>query len=122
MCGGKKRDGSIGEEIAVGYLKLAGYRILARNYRSGHLELDIIASREDCLVFVEVKTRKSRSFGGAAESISAEKIRNMRRAARRYLSGGITGGNIREFRFDAVTIDIESFKGKMVVRHIKGFQ
>ncbi len=122
MGGGEKRDGSTGEEIAAGYLKLAGYRILSRNYRAGPLELDIVALNEGCLVFIEVKTRRSRSFGRAAESISVEKKRNMRKAARRYLRDVVTRGTIREFRFDAVTIDIESFKGEMVLRHIKGFQ
>ena len=112
--------GSSGERIAGEYLKLSGYRILETNYRSGHLEIDLIAEGNACLVFIEVKARRNDSFGSALESISKSKLRNIRMAARMYLSSAPRRIGYLEYRFDLVAIDLDHNGDGMVLRHVKG--
>ena len=76
-----KREGSTqdlgkyGEDLAIKFLKRKGYKILQRNFRSKFGEIDIIAQEQDTLVFVEVKTRWSQSFGPPEEAITPWKIK-----------------------------------------------
>ena len=76
--------GCKGEEIVQEYLIARGYRILERNFRFHHREVDIIASKEDILVFVEVKTRRDDDYGRGFEAISDVKKRNIISVARYY--------------------------------------
>ena len=117
---GKCDIGASGERIAGEYLKLSGYRVLETNYRSGHLEIDLIAEKNGCLVFVEVKTRRSDSFGDAVESVSHSKLVNIRRAARMYISGALRRVRYAEYRFDLVAIDLDRGEAGLVLRHLKG--
>ena len=79
-----KATGNKGEEIAVSYLVKNGYQILERNWRYRHWEVDIIASKGTFLHFMEVKTRKSLRFGRPEESITREKMSNLKNAAEEY--------------------------------------
>jgi putative endonuclease len=78
--------GREGEEAAARLLGQAGLRLLDRNWRYGNLELDIVCRDNDTLVFVEVKTRSSKSRGGPAAAITAAKQRSLCRAACAWLS------------------------------------
>jgi putative endonuclease len=110
--------GAIGERIAADYLRLRGYRIVGRNYRAGHLEIDLIAVRTACLAFIEVKTRRSAACGGAVEALRPRKLSNMRKAARRFLAGKELCYD--EIRFDLVAIDIDPGRDEMTLQHFKG--
>lgn len=77
--------GKDGEEQAARYLTEKGYRIIHRNWRSGHHELDIIAMDGTECVFIEVKTRKDTVFGNPEEAVSNRKIRSIVTAADNYL-------------------------------------
>ncbi len=66
--------GQQGEEIAANYLQQQGYQILDRNYHSRFGEVDLVAEKDDVVVFVEVKARTSVSFGLPEESVTAEKL------------------------------------------------
>ncbi len=112
--------GVIGERIAAEYLELNGYTILERNFRSGRCEIDLIVRDGECLAFVEVKTRRSRSFGGAVDAVPPWKVSHIKRAARRYLSGSERRTGIREYRFDLVAIDVDRVESVMMLRHIRG--
>ncbi|SJZ91605.1 YraN family protein [Sediminibacterium ginsengisoli] len=79
-----KHTGSAGEQHAVDFLTRSGYEVLERNWRFRHWEVDIIASRNGKLHFVEVKTRTSHRFGHPEESITMEKMRHLRNAAEEY--------------------------------------
>lgn len=87
------------EALAALYLRLKGYRILARGYRTRFGEIDIVAGRGRRLVIVEVKYRPDSDT--AAFSIGAGQRRRIERAAEGYLAAhpGLAG---REVRFDAV--------------------
>ncbi|MDD2792562.1 MAG: YraN family protein [Sediminibacterium sp.] len=73
--------GRKGEDIAVQFLQHQGFRILERNWRFGHCEIDIIACHQNLLHFVEVKTRSGLRFGYPEESISRLKMKHLRLAA-----------------------------------------
>jgi len=95
--------GRRGERAAEKHLRRNGYRIVARNFRAAGAEIDLVAIDGDTLVFVEVKTRRSRAAGAPEEAVDERKQKRMRRAAevfaRRYRADEF------EMRFDIVAID-----------------
>ncbi|WP_294445589.1 YraN family protein [uncultured Mailhella sp.] len=80
------RTGAEGEEAAAAMLKGLGWRILARNWRSGHLELDIVAEDGATLVFVEVKTRAKGGMQRPFEALTAVKKERLVRAAQAWMA------------------------------------
>ena len=95
--------GKLGEDLAVNYLINKGYQILERNWRSGHKEIDIIALDGDTLVAVEVKTRKSNTYGEPDIAVDAMKQQMLIWAADAY----VRYKNLDvEVRFDIVSIVI----------------
>lgn len=84
-----KAQGDAAEDRALAYLQAQGLRLAARNYRTpgrGGGEIDLVLwDRDGTLVFVEVRKRASRAFGGAAASIGWDKQRRIVFAARHYL-------------------------------------
>ena len=77
--------GTWGEGLACRFLEDQGYSILATNYRCAYGEVDIVARDGEELVFVEVRTRRSESFGTAEESLSAAKVRRLVATCQDYL-------------------------------------
>ena len=77
--------GMMGEEMATRLLSGKGYRIRERNWRSGKLELDIIAEMGGEIIFVEVKTRRNDYFTTPKDSITPKKIKNIVMAADAYI-------------------------------------
>lgn len=105
----KKHDnhvalGKHGEELASGYLKKKGYSIITRNYRKRFGEVDIIARDGDTLVFVEVKTRRSRQFGSGMEAVDLRKQQQLSRIAQDYLLSCQT--EYRQARFDVIAVEL----------------
>ena len=92
--------GMWGEELAAEYLQHKGYSILERDWKSGHRDLDIIATDDDILVFVEVKTRRNRVFGEQEDAIDYKKLQNLRQAINYYVKSRRIN---REFRLDVIT-------------------
>ncbi len=70
----QKQTGNEGEDFAAEYLRSRGYQILDRNYHSRYGELDLVAARNQCIVFVEVKTRTSEQFGLPETSVTPDKL------------------------------------------------
>lgn len=77
--------GNAGERQAENYLRGLGYRILARRFRFAGGDLDLIALDGDCVVFVEVKTRRSAQHGLPAEAVTPAKQRQLARLALAFL-------------------------------------
>jgi len=103
MCSTSAR-GSRFEALAGRYLRGKGYRLVERNFRFGHKEIDIIAVDGDTIVFVEVKGRASRDYGAPAESVTRGKMRNIAKAAEAYLwRRGLTN---KTCRFDVVCVTL----------------
>lgn len=84
-----RQQGNAAEDSALAYLQAAGLHMVVRNYRTpgrGGGEIDLVMrDRDGTLVFVEVRSRSSKAFGGAGASIGATKQRRIIFAARQYL-------------------------------------
>jgi len=77
--------GKKGEEMAVHWFQQRGYAILHRNWRHSHSEVDIIASKNDTLHFIEVKARKTEKYGLPEESVGVKKMEMLMKAAEEFL-------------------------------------
>ncbi len=95
--------GQKGEDLAVEHLKKAGYRILHRNWKTGKLEIDIIAENKDFIVFIEVKTRSEDYQEHPLSAINREKRRSMEYAASNFIQWNKID---KESRFDVITVII----------------
>jgi putative endonuclease len=98
------RCGRDGEERAATFLAAQGLTILARNVRSSAGEIDLVALDGDTLVFCEIRTRRSRGQGGALESVTPAKQRQVIRVAEWFLARHPAFAT-RPIRFDVVAID-----------------
>jgi putative endonuclease len=78
--------GKTGEQIACGELERRGFEIIARNWRNGNHEIDIIAQKNNTLHFIEVKTRHSLKFGYPEEAVTKKKFENLKLAAVAFLN------------------------------------
>ncbi len=76
--------GKLGEQLAKKYMVSNGFKILHQNWRYQHWEIDIIASKDEVLHFVEVKTRKSLQFGYPESDVTRKKLRYIIKAAEEY--------------------------------------
>jgi putative endonuclease len=94
--------GRTSETLACSFLKARGWRILERNYRAGHKEIDIIASRGGTVAFIEVKARAGNAWGHALEAITWAKRREIAHVARTWI--GTHPAAAKEYRFDAIAI------------------
>lgn len=94
--------GRAAEARAAAYLEGQGLRILEKNWRCRFGEIDIVARDAQALVFVEVRSRSARSYGGAAQSIDAVKRGKLIAAANQYLT---RVGLDTPCRFDAVLFE-----------------
>lgn len=80
----KQSLGQKGEKIASDFLLMNNYQIIDRNFRTKFGEIDIIASDHDVLVFAEVKSRTSTSFGEPYEAVNRAKLRQIAKAGDVY--------------------------------------
>lgn len=106
--------GKQGETEAVRYLEDKGYSILARNYRHQHAEIDLIAQKGKLLVFVEVKTRSTVSYGNPEEFVSYTKAKLVMKAAEQYI---FTHDWQYDIRFDIVAVIMAGTR--LTIRHIE---
>lgn len=93
--------GKIGECVAQKYLKSKGFKILNSNYSSRYGEIDIVAAKDGCLVFVEVKFRKENSMVSGLEAVDKRKQRKITKTALVYLS---EFSKDMDTRFDVIDI------------------
>jgi len=99
------QHGVLGEKAAKTYLKKQGLKFLTANFRSPRGELDLIFRDQDCLVFVEVKTRSSEEWTRPAQAVDARKRRLLSQTALDYLR--LLRNPRLKFRFDIVEVLLE---------------
>ena len=100
--------GKKGEDIACRYLQGMGHTILERNFRCGHLEIDIISADAEGIHFVEVKARQKSIQAPPQENVDAGKQRRLTKAALRYLSSAkVLPVRDPECIFDIIAITFE---------------
>ena len=101
--------GKRGEDVACRFLEELGHRIVMRNFRSGHLEIDIISEDGHGVHFVEVKSRVAPVAAEPEENVTSLKQRKLAQAALKFLNGtrdGLTHGNTEVF-FDIVAVTFD---------------
>ena len=96
--------GRNGEDEAVRFLKSQGYRILERNLKFKMGELDIIAMKDDCVAFIEVKTRSTDESGLPFEAVTPPKMRRIVTMAELYIRRKKLADRELSFRFDIISI------------------
>ena len=109
----QRSKGKIGEDVAANFLKENGYEILEQNYYFNHGEIDIVAKEGNVLVFVEVKSRRTTTFGEPEESVTPKKQELLRRTAEGY----VIEKNIEDMncRFDVVSVVMKNGKAECKV-------
>jgi putative endonuclease len=115
---GKKIElGQKGEQIAVNFLQNSGYEILKRNYRVGHSDIDILASKDDYLVFTEVRTKSRNNNGMPEDTLTKKKLSRMKKTAEMYIAFNHYEGLAR---LDAVCIILDDSDKIMHLEHYEG--
>lgn len=99
----KIKTGTKGENLAAEYLEKQGFTVIARNYRHRRAEIDLIVKRENWIIFVEVKTRSSVSFGQPEEFVDYGKTKRIFEAAEEFIYANDWHGHIR---FDIVSVKL----------------
>ena len=109
--------GKFGEKIAERFLVSRGFSILNRNFRAPFGEIDLVAERDGCIVFLEVKTRTSERFGSPLSSITETKQKHILKNCRYYLKRyDLCDGPCR---IDAIAIKLDA-RGKLQsLRHVR---
>jgi len=97
--------GVAGEDLAVDFLLKKEYIILERNWRCKHFEIDIIATHQNLLVFVEVKTRNTLAFGYPEECIGKPKMKRLQLAAAVY---HFNHSKFKRIQFNVISILLQN--------------
>ena len=102
----RQRVGKHGETLARRHLEAVGYSILETNYRTASGELDLVAVKDETLVFVEVRTRSGAGFGLPQESVTHDKRSRLVAASQEYLQAN--QAEEREWRIDVVALEVDT--------------
>jgi putative endonuclease len=117
MADNRRALGIWGENAAAGYLEQLGYQILERNFRTPYGEIDIVCRQAEVIVFVEVKTRSSTTYGLPEESVTRRKQARMVACAQAYLQAhpGLDG----DWRLDVVAVQRSSDGRLPMITHFE---
>lgn len=108
--------GRLGEDLAANYLAAHGYTIAARNFRTRHGEIDIIARKDGFVAFVEVKLRANTRFGLPREAVTHAKQQKLILAAEAWLAEHPDAG---QPRFDVIEIVLAGREAPSAIRHLE---
>lgn len=111
----QKDIGKKGELIAASYLEKKGYEIIDMNYTTRYGELDLVALERDCVVFVEVKTRKFNTYGLPEDNVTVQKLSKIEKAALVWLQSHPESPD--DWRVDVISIIIGSDGNAQDVQH-----
>lgn len=100
------KTGAYGESLALARLLQKGYKLLGRNLRFGHCELDLVMQDGSTIVFVEVKARSGTAYGTPAEAVTKQKQRRLIQAAQSFLLQNQCADAFA--RFDVVEIYLQN--------------
>ena len=98
--------GTKGEDLAVEFLERNGYQVLIRNFKFRRYEIDIVAMRDDWLLFIEVKTRSNLDYGTPEEFVFDEQSRRIMQAAEDFIFTINWQGHVR---FDIISVAIGEY-------------
>lgn len=112
--------GSVGEKLAGNYLIQKGYTVIQKNYRTRYGEIDLIARKNNIIIFVEVKTRQTDSKGKPYASVTPRKLIHQRRAIQWFLSAAPENKHCK-LRFDIISIEM-NFDGNPIIEHFENIE
>ncbi len=112
----KSEVGVWGEDLASRYLVDHGFVIRARNWRHGHGEIDIVAEHDGVIVFVEVRTRRSDTYGAPEESVRAAKQAKLIETAQAFLD--VNGLSDVQWQIDFVAVELDARNAVRRIDHI----
>ncbi len=113
----RKETGNLGEKLAREYLEGRGYSVIETNYRCPSGEIDIVTRQDDCLVFVEVRTKRSLNFGSAEESVTPLKKAHLINSAAHYYQ---SHANLPpSYRIDFVAVELGRDNQPVCIRLIE---
>jgi putative endonuclease len=109
--------GKKGEDIAAHFIHGKGYSVVEMNFRKNYTEIDIIATKDNVLVFFEVKTRISGEYGTPFEAITKTKIQNLVKTA--YLYQSTHPKLPQQMRIDAIGVVLDKNKSVVDIEHVE---
>jgi putative endonuclease len=112
----KIKTGNIGEALAANFLQDQGYEIVARNFRFGRAEIDLIVRRDNWVLFIEVKTRGSNEYGEPEDFVTVAQMNRIYSAAEEWIFATGWQGDIR---FDIVTVKVGRGFDDAVIEHLE---
>lgn len=115
MTTGRQAFGQLGERIAARWLEARGWRIVARRFRNGRRDIDLVAARDETVAFVEVKARRGEAFGDPVEAVHWRKRRELSRSASVWVARH--GRPEESYRFDVIGVLVGD--GRVRVRHVE---
>ena len=120
MTSGNRELGQWGERQARLHLESKGYEIVATNFRCRAGEIDIVASHQGEMVFVEVKTRRGNSFGQASEAVSEARGERLAAVAEEFMQSRLSESyhSGMSWRIDLVCLDLDRQGRLTSVTHI----
>ncbi|MBI3159254.1 MAG: YraN family protein [Chloroflexi bacterium] len=118
MGDSRVRLGRKGESLARQYLEQSGLIFLGANIRTPYGEIDLLVKEGDTLVFVEVKTRRSKRYGAPEEAITARKLQKMVDSALAYLQS--QNDPEANWRLDVVSVFLPEGESPALIEHIPG--
>jgi len=113
-----KKTGALGEQYAARYLIAQGYEVLNTNFHSKFGEIDIVARKNNEIIFCEVKTRKNINFGLPQEAFNYKKYSRIKKTIFIYFQNNRT--NYSRWRIDLVSILLNSFDEVKELVHYRG--
>ena len=117
MPSARSRLGSLGEGIAREHLERNGYEVVTTNFRCRWGEIDIVARIGDWLVFVEVRTRRTASYGTPEESLSSRKRERLIATAETFLQSHPEAP--KEWRIDLISVRMGQSGAQAQVDHME---
>ncbi|HEX9664388.1 MAG TPA: YraN family protein [Patescibacteria group bacterium] len=108
--------GKLGEEVAAKYLRQRDYRIIEQNYYGKYGEIDIIAEKDNELIFIEVKTRFNIKFGYPEESFNKKKRISLIKTIQKYL---FLKNLEMDYRIDLIAVIINIKGQKVQIKHFE---
>ncbi|RAJ01101.1 putative endonuclease [Paenibacillus pabuli] len=113
----RQQKGRLGEEAACDWLREHDYHILKRNWRCRSGEIDIVASHEGMIIFIEVRSRSGTAqYGTPQESVDIRKMQQVRSTAAVYLQ--MTGEMKQQIRFDVIAVMLDKAGETVSIDHI----
>jgi len=116
MAHQRKLLGDWGEAVAADYLARKGYRILHRQWRCSRGELDLVALRNEVLVFVEVKTRRGRAMGAPEQGVTRAKASKLQELALAYVGEHDLD---LDWQIDMVAVELDPEGNLMRLEHLE---